>query len=211
MMGKLGYRAPFVLMTVLGLFFVAHYYIPHPYLQKPGAIMLQWKQPLSSTMLLVACLSLLWMHLKRIRKREPRYGYSVITLLSAGAMIFVGMRYGMQEGSLFSTWFEHLIMPLEATMFSLLAFFVASAAFRAFRARSVNATVLLVSATIVILALIPVVENNVGAIREGAAFLLKYPNTAAKRAIIIGVALGAISVAVKTIVGVDKTLLKKDR
>ena len=73
-MEKIGYRAPFVLMTVLGLFFVAHYYVPHPYIQKPGAVMLQWKQPLSSTMLLVACLSLLWMHLtvqKMMREKHP--------------------------------------------------------------------------------------------------------------------------------------------
>jgi hypothetical protein len=210
-MGKLGYRAPFVLMTVLGVFFVAHYYVPHPYVQKTGAVMLQWKQPLGAMMLLVALLSLLWMHLKRVQRRERRYGYSLVTLISAGAMVFAGMASGMQEGSLFSDWFIHMVTPLESTMFSLLAFFVASAAFRAFRARSTSATVLLVSATVVILALIPAVESNVPVIREGAAFIIKYPNTAAKRAIIIGVALGFISVAVKTIVGIDKTILKKGR
>jgi hypothetical protein len=210
-MANLGYRAPFVLMAVLGVFFVAHYYVPHPFIQKPGAAMLQWKQPLGATMLLVACLSLLSMHLKRIKRRERRYGYSIVTLLSAAAMIAAGAVYGIQEGTLFSSWFKHLVTPLESTMFSLLAFFVASAAFRAFRARSANATVLLASATIVLLALIPAVENNAPAIRDGAAFLIKYPNTAAKRAILIGVALGFISVAVKTIVGIDKTILKKGR
>jgi hypothetical protein len=210
-MEKLGYRAPFVLMTMLGVFFVAHYYIPHPLIQKPGAVMLQWKQPLGAVMLLVAALSLLWIHAKRVVRRERRYGYSLITLLSAGAMVFAGMAFGMQEGSLFADWFENLVMPLESTMFSLLAFFVASAAFRAFRARSASATVLLVSAAVVILALIPAVESNAPIIRDSAAFLIKYPNTAAKRAILIGVALGFISVAIKTIVGIDKTILKKGR
>ena len=210
-MEKLGYRAPFVLMTVLGIFFVAHYYVPHPLVQRPGAVMLQWTQPLGAMMLLVACLSLMWIHAKRVLRRERRYGYSAVTLLSAGAMVFFGMAFGVQEGSLFSDWFKHMITPLESTMFSLLAFFVASAAFRAFRARSVSATVLLASATLVILALIPAIENRVPVIRDGAAFLIKYPNTAAKRAILIGVALGFISVAIKTIVGIDRTILKKDR
>jgi hypothetical protein len=208
-MDRLGYRAPFVLMTVLGLFFVAHYYVPHPLVQRPGAVMLQWKQPLGAFMLLVASMSLLWIHVKRVTRRERRYGYSIVTLVSAAAMVFVGMAFGVQEGSLFSDWFKHLITPLESTMFSLLAFFVASAAFRAFRARSVSATVLLLSATLVILALVPAIENSVPAIRDGAAFLIKYPNTAAKRAILIGVALGFISVAIKTIFGIDKTILKK--
>jgi hypothetical protein len=173
--------------------------------------MLQWKQPLGGVILLVAALSLAWLHVKRVRRRERRYGYSLVTLVAMGAMVFAGMAFGLQEGSLFSDWFKYMMTPLESTMFSLLAFFVASAAFRAFRARTVNATVLLVAAFAVILGLIPFVENRVPFISEGTAFLLEYPNTAAKRAILIGVALGVISVAVKTIFGIDKTLLRKER
>jgi hypothetical protein len=211
MMDRIGYRLPFVLMTVLGLFFLAHYYIPHPVVQKPAAIMLQWKQPLGGVILLTAAFSLVWLHLKRVRRRERRYGYSIVMLAATGAMLFVGMAFGVQEGSVFSDWFENLITPLESTMFSLLAFFVASAAFRAFRARTANATVLLVSASIVILGLIPFTEDHLPFVKEVTDFLLEYPNTAAKRAILIGVALGMISVAIKTIFGVDKTILKKER
>lgn len=210
-MGRLGYRLPFVLMAVLGLFFVAHYYIPHPAVQRPGAVMLQWKQPLSAVMLFVAALGLAALHFRRVRRREPRYGYSLVTLVSMSAMVFAGMVFGMQEGSWFATWFRYLMTPLESTMFALLAFFVASAAFRAFRARSANATVLLISAFVVMLGLIPAVENHVPLLGKVTEFLLDYPNTAAKRAVLIGVALGMISVAVKTIFGIDRTILRKGR
>jgi uncharacterized membrane protein len=126
-------------------------------------------------------------------------------------MVFIGMVFGIGEGTVFADWFEYLISPIEATMFSLLAFFVASAAYRAFKARTVNAALLLVSAFIVMLGMIPAVENFFPPLSDAAAFLLKYPNTAAKRAIIIGVALGAISVAIKTIFGIDRTILGRDR
>jgi hypothetical protein len=86
---------------------------------------------------------------------------------------------------------------------------VASAAFRAFRARTFNATVLLISAFIVMLALVPSIENNVPMIGKISSFLLKYPNTAAKRAVLIGVSFGVISVALKPILGIDKTILRK--
>ena len=115
----------------------------------------------------------------------------------------------MEEGSLFAKWFKYLITPIEATMFSLLAFFIASAAYRAFRARTIRATILLSSALVVMLGLVPVVEEVFPFMTKISAFLLEYPNTAAKRAIMIGVALGAISVAIKNIVGIDRTILGK--
>jgi hypothetical protein len=54
-----------------------------------------------------------------------------------------------------------------------------------------------------------VVENHVPFIGNLTKFLLDYPNTAAKRAVLIGVALGMISVAITTIFGIDRTILKK--
>jgi hypothetical protein len=211
MKDKLGYRLPFVVMSVLGIFFVAQYYIPHPIVQKPSMIMQQWKQPLGVFILFIAAIGIIVLHVRRIRRKQRGWGYSVVTLVSMGAMVFVGMVFGIGEGTVFADWFEYLITPIEATMFSLLAFFVASAAYRAFKARTVNAALLLVSAFIVMLGMIPAVENSFPLLSDAAAFLLKYPNTAAKRAIIIGVALGAISVAIKTIFGIDRTILGRGR
>jgi hypothetical protein len=211
MRDKIGYRLPFVVMTVLGIFFVAQYYIPHPAVQRPSMIMQQWKQPLGVFILFIAAVGIIVLHVRRIRRKQRGWGYSVVTLVSMAAMVFVGMVFGIKEGTVFADWFEYLITPIEATMFSLLAFFVASAAYRAFKARTINAAVLLISAFIVMLGMIPMVENSFPPLGDAAAFLLKYPNTAAKRAIIIGVALGAISVAIKTIFGIDRTILGRDR
>jgi hypothetical protein len=198
-------------MAVLGVFFVAYYFVPHPYIQKPGGIMLQWKLSLGAAILFFAASSLIVMHIKRVKRRERRWGYSAVTLVSMALMLFFGMVFGVEDGGVFANWFQYLITPIESTMFSLLAFFVASAAFRAFRARTWSASVLLLSAFVVMIGLVPVIENHFSFFSDAATFILEYPNSAAKRAILIGTALGAISVAVKTIVGMDKTILRKRR
>ncbi len=206
---NLGARLPYAVMAVLGIFFVAYYYVPQPAVQRAGGMLLQWKLSLGAAILFFAASSLIVLHIKRVKRRERRWGYSAVTLASMAAMIFFGMGFGVQEGSVFADWFKYLITPIESTMFSLLAFFVASAAFRAFRARTWSASVLLLAAVVVMLGLIPAIENRLPVLGDAAAFVLEYPNSAAKRAILIGTALGAISVAVKTILGIDKTILRR--
>ncbi|HUT76227.1 MAG TPA: hypothetical protein VM285_00980 [Polyangia bacterium] len=208
---RLGYRVPFVVLLVLGLFWILQYYVPHPAVKQPAELMLQWKQPLNAFVIFLALGGLAAFHVRRVLGRERRWGYSAVTVVSMAAMILAGLIGGIQTGSVFADWFEHLITPIESTMFALLAFFIASAAFRAFRARTTGATILLVAAAVVMLGLIPAVEDAAPPVARAAAFLLDYPNTAAKRAILIGVALGAITVALKTILGIDRTILGRER
>jgi hypothetical protein len=59
------------------------------------------------------------------------------------------------EGSLFYWMFQNIFTPLSATMFALLAFFVASASYRAFRIRNFEATLLLGSGVLLMLGRVP--------------------------------------------------------
>lgn len=54
--------------------------------------------------------------------------------------------------------FDGLLQNMDAGMFSIVAFYIMSAAYRAFRARSIEATILLITALIVMLSLMGVVE-----------------------------------------------------
>ena len=59
------------------------------------------------------------------------------------------------EGGLFKWMFDNIFTPLSATMFALLAFYVASASYRAFRARNFEATLLLLAGIIIMLGRVP--------------------------------------------------------
>ena len=107
----------------------------------------------------------------------------------------------------------YVLSPVQATMFALLAFFIASAAYRAFRAKTVLATLLMISAVIVMLGRVPIGDMLTNWLPEGlrfsdiARYILDFPNTAAKRAIYIGVGLGIGVTALKIILGIERTWL----
>ena len=62
--------------------------------------------------------------------------------------------FGVKD-TLFSRLFNSIIDPLESTMFALLAFFVASASYRAFRIRNFEASLLLASGILVMIGAVP--------------------------------------------------------
>ncbi len=81
-------------------------------------------------------------------------------LAEAGAVAEIRtQRWGghlLSDGSLFKWMFDNVFTPLAATMFALLAFFVASASYRAFRIRNFEATLLLSAGIIIMLGRVPI-------------------------------------------------------
>lgn len=111
-------------------------------------------------------------------------------------------------------------VPLQQTTFALLAFFVASAAFRAFRARNVESVLLLGTAFIILLGRtaagdwmtgwLPDTETGLGSffhIPNLSNWIMAFPVTAGGRAILIGIALGVISTSLKVLLGIDRSYL----
>ncbi len=116
---------------------------------------------------------------------------------------------GGLESYMFRAFFEHIMIPIQATMFSLLAFYIASAAYRAFRARNLLSTVLLIAAFIVmarVLEMGPLTDL----VNKLSAWVLLVPNLAAKRAIWIGVGLGIVATSLKVILGIERSYLGRD-
>lgn len=82
---------------------------------------------------------------------------AVINLGSSEVVVPVDWGAHVQtDGSLFQWMFKYIFSPLSATMFALLAFFVASASFRAFRARNFEASLLLVAGIIIMIGRVPI-------------------------------------------------------
>ena len=106
--------------------------------------------------------------------------------------------------------YDHVFAPCNATMFALLAFFIASAAFRAFRARNVEAALLLGAAILILLGRAPIGRSISQYLPEVADWILDIPNNAGRRAIMMGAALGGIATGLRVILGLERSHLGSD-
>ena len=194
---------PLALCFIAGLFMAVQYFIPHPTVQGMYERLLIWLQTLLAFAFLLGTVSLVRVHYHKIRHRADDRGFSMVTLLGLVVMIGLGFAHHA-PGSPFNLMFQNVQVPIEATMFSLLAFYVASAAFRAFRARTLESTLLLVAACIVMLGRVPIGDMIHSSIPVATRWILEVPNLAAKRGIMIGVGLGMMATSLKIILGIER-------
>jgi hypothetical protein len=210
-------QLPLLLVLIFGLFGIVQYFIPHEKSEWMYEYLLDWIYIIGIFALALGIWSLLRVSWDKIKHKRQNWPYSVVTLVGLFAMIFFGFNYfrdffnsaGLQN-YMFRAFFDYIMIPIQSTMFSLLAFFIASAAYRAFRARSLLATLLLISALIIMLRFNPYLGFIGDYMEKTALWLLNVPNLAAKRAIIIGVGLGMVATSLKVILGIERAYLGKD-
>lgn len=199
-------QIPMFICFIMGFLLFFQFYIPTSWSQSFYEMMLKWILGISSFAITLAIVSLVRHHWRKIRKKENLL-YSLTTIISLVATSLIGLIGGIERGTLFDKIFNSVQIPLQATMFAILAFYMASAAYRAFRARNLEATLLLLSAFIVMIGLIPIGDMIHKSVPAFAQWILDVPNLAAKRGIAIGVGLGIVATSLKIILGIERNWL----
>jgi hypothetical protein len=233
--------APLLITAGAGFALIVAYFIP--YTQSWGEKVAIWFDVLAAIAFILGGGNLLRVHLQKISSQVRGWGYSVIVLISflgtlAAGLLKVGVHPSPQfptyawsghyreTGSAFWLSYQYAFVPLTATVFAMLAFYIASAAFRAFRAKNVHAMLLLGTAFIILLG-----RTFAGVLLTSwidparwsgfryftglkidnlAVFIMGVFVTAGNRAIMIGIALGIVSTALKILLGIDRSYLSKD-
>ncbi len=202
-------QLPLAIILVIGVFMALQYFVPHESSEFIYEWSLDWVIIIGVFAMALGLWSLFVLHYSKIQKKAPGWGFSVIAILGLLYMLIAGGIWGIEEGSPFMDFFWNVYTPIQATMFALLAFYIASAAYRAFRVRTILSTILLTAALLIMFRLIPIGPLS-GPIQEVDRWILGVPNLAAKRAIIIGVGLGIVATAIKVVLGIERSYLGKD-
>lgn len=213
---------------VIGVFFALQYYVPMRWPEKLLSNVANWEITVGIFAVGLGLVSLFHLHITKIKRKAPAWGFSVVMFIALFGMMAAGIycaNVSINKETNFPTiygWlYLNLMVPLQSTMFAILAFYIASAAFRAFRAKTKEATLLLVAAIIVMFARVPMGEHIYAQIPHFKAFGLTMPvpignisewilrvlNTASQGGILLGICLGGIAMAFKIIFGIERAYM----
>lgn len=210
-------KLPLALLIIMGLLGFSDRFIPHPAWRALNEFLRNKMLILISVFALVLGLgNLLIHHVNRIKKRGTYWQHSVTLIASFVLVSIIGILGGpngnlwmpTQIGSFqfdIMTIYMKGLVALQSTMFALLAFYMASAAYRSFRARSTLAVLLLVSAFVVMLGQVPIGEALHSKLPVVSQWIMKVPNTASKRGVDLGITLGALATMLKILTGVERS------
>ena len=206
-------HVPLALCFIFGLVMMLVEFSPHPLSQGIRREIIDWGLIIGPFALVLAVATLVHTHWTRIRRRAEYWQYSYLVFIGMIVMVVIGIPFSPRHPA-FVWMFNNVQVPMDATMFSLLAFIIASAAYRAFRARTFEATLLLVTALIVMIGNVPVGDfvwnklpfgdNMPSTARQ---WILDNPNSSSRRGIILGVSLGVISQSIRIILGIERSYL----
>ncbi|MCP4684126.1 MAG: hypothetical protein GY867_01655 [bacterium] len=204
-------KIPQLVCGAFGLLLFALYFSNHPQARAlNGSILSEYWQIIFAFALLVGVVSFMKVNLKSIERGKDR-PYRIVSLLGLLLMPVLAIFWGIRGDSPFTWVFDNIQVPMQSTVFALLAFFVASASFRGFRARSVPAAILLLSALLTLLS-----RSDIGGLfsqflPDAADWVRNYPSMSARRAILIGIGLGSLTTSLRVIIGIERTWLGGDR
>ncbi len=200
-------QIPLIITFVAGMVMILQYFIPHRPFSDIQQLFNTWYVIIAVFAMILGIGNLLKIHTTRLQRQPKGWWYSIVLLGGFAVMFIAGMGWGIERGSLFDFLFWNTHLPMSSTMFALLAFFVASASYRAFRARTPEATLLLVSAILVMIGRVPLGNYIWDKLPLLGDWIMSYPNMAGQRAIMIGIALGVVSTSLRIILGIERTYL----
>lgn len=213
--------------------------LPRDFVEKVG-FWLQDAQPsignfsniLTAFLLGLGIFSVLRIHARKVAKSEKDWQFSVVLLAFMTLMVIFGYwdwanrkspSGGMLDAQSNWAWqnytrdflFDGLFQQMNAAMFSIIAFFILSAAYRAFRIRSIEATILLAAALIMMLSLM----GSVASFWDGAAgnvsqnltlseiskWLRDNVQNSSLRGIDFGIGIGALAMGLRLWLSLEKT------
>lgn len=157
----------------------------------------------------LASVNLIRIHGNNLMRGRSGWFNSLLLLVFLFGWTILGITAYHQPQSTFWTslnqnLYNAVLSALGAAMFALVALYLGSAAYRAFRMRGLDATILLIACVIMMLGQAPIGALVWSKFPSIASWLLSVPNNVGQRAIMMGAAIGAFATSIRILLGIER-------
>jgi hypothetical protein len=196
-------QIPVILTALCGILMIIEYFFPMPGVITGLNITLRsFVAVISAAALVMGTIILSVYHVTKVGTRKDDWYYSVVYVVAFVVTALFGVMSVRNE--MFLWIYNNMTAPIGAALYSLTAFYITSAAYRVLRARNWSAAVLLVTALVVLLMLIPIGAYLIPPVTPIGTWMRSVPSAAGFRGMIIGTSLGIIGLGVRVFTGRQK-------
>jgi hypothetical protein len=156
---------------------------------------------------LIGSISVFLLHATRVRREKKLFNKAA----SAWALVMftisfsLGMLYG-QASEAYLWVYDTVVANGRATVYGLMCFILLSVTWRAYRARTFESTVLMITGLFALLNNTPAATATWKGFADIGAWLLSIPSKGASLALLTGLAIGGILTGLRTILGAERGL-----
>ncbi len=197
---------PILVSAVIGVILFLEYFFKLPTLSAWASEIQNWGIVISAFALALAAANLVRIHIRRMGMGGRQALHSFILVAGLAATVLSGILMGVRSKS-FVFIFDAAYTPLAAAFYAMTAFHLASASYRAFRAKNAQAAALLITGVLLMIGRAPIGEAVWKQFPTIANWIMSVVNLAGSRGIMISTSVGVIGVGLRVLTGLDRAHL----
>jgi hypothetical protein len=195
---------PVVIASILGTWIIAEYFFDIAILKDVGSQLKVWGVVIYSISFFLGLINVTLTHAKHVQRRTPgQWYFSAYTLVLMWGMFLIGIAI-TSKGYAYSWIFNNMYMPSRMTSYALTGFFIFSAGYRAFKAQTKEATIMLICGILVMLSNAPVGAAIWSGFGDIGKWLLDVGQLGVNRGVGISVAIGLLAFGLRVLLGYER-------
>lgn len=192
---------PIAIVASMAIVLVIDYFFKQPSLDFLGSTFKDWGVICAAFALFLGLANISRVHVMRITRRSKNWWLSIWTILIMVIFFILGV-IDLRDPT-YVQWYTIIRSGIGTTTNSILAFYISSAAYRALRAKTGEAAVLMTAAIFAMMFNAPIGGAIHPILPAIGKWILDVPDAAAFRGIILGIATGTLALGIRMILGME--------
>lgn len=198
------------LLFITSMFYLIKYQISgFTLLDQTVSILGNWVIIISAMAMGLGMFNLFMVHTRRYIQRREGYLYGLLTIVTMIITFGVAL-YGGIDFPIYKWIFSYLYTPGGQAFFGISFLYTCAAAYTAFRFKTIDSTMLIISGFIGMLANTPLIVNYWSGFIDIKNWITNVPAGGTFTAFKISIALGFVLISIRTIVGIEKAYLGQE-